>query len=85
MDYFQYRNGVLYSEDVDVAKIAGEVGTPCYLYSRATLEKHWHAFNDAFDGYPHQICYAIKANDNLAVLNLLVRLGSGFDIVSGRG
>ncbi len=83
MDYFDYRNGVLCAEGVDVAKIAGEVGTPCYLYSRATLEKHWHAFNDAFDGYPHQICYAVKANDNLAVLNLLVRLGSGFDIVSG--
>ena len=83
MDYFSYRNGVLCAEEVEVAKIAGEVGAPCYVYSRATLEERWHAFDDAFGDYPHQICYAVKANDNLAVLNLLARLGSGFDIVSG--
>ena len=83
MDYFEYRNGVLCAENVVVAKIAEEIGTPCYIYSRATMERHWHAFNDAFGNYPHQICYAVKANDNLAVLNLLARLGSGFDIVSG--
>jgi len=83
MDYFEYRNGTLCAENVDTAKIAGEVGTPCYIYSRATMERHWHAFDDAFGDYPHQICYAVKANDNLAVLNLLARLGSGFDIVSG--
>ena len=83
MDYFEYRNGALYAENVVVAKIAEEIGTPCYIYSRATMERHWHAFNDAFGNYPHQICYSVKANDNLAVLNLLARLGSGFDIVSG--
>ena len=83
MDYFEYRNGALCAEDMDVAKIAGEVGTPCYIYSRATMERHWYAFDNAFGDYPHQICYAVKANDNLAVLNLLARLGSGFDIVSG--
>ncbi len=83
MDYFAYRNGTLCAENVDTDEIASAVGTPCYIYSRATMERHWHAFDDAFGDYPHQICYAVKANDNLAVLNLLARLGSGFDIVSG--
>jgi diaminopimelate decarboxylase len=59
------------------------VGTPCYVYSRATLERHWHAFDQALAGHAHLICYAVKANSNLAVLNALARLGSGFDIVSG--
>jgi diaminopimelate decarboxylase len=58
------------------------VSTPCYVYSRATLERHWHAFNNVFEGHEHLICYAVKANSNLAVLNVLARLGSGFDIVS---
>ena len=71
MDYFEYRNRVLCAENVDLAKIAREVETPCYIYSRATMERHWHAFDDAFGDYPHQIFYAVKANDNLAVLNLL--------------
>ena len=66
-----------------VEEIAARVGTPCYIYSRATLERHWHAFDDAFADYPHTVCYAVKANSNLAVLNLFARLGSGFDIVSG--
>lgn len=83
MDYFEYRDGSLCAENVAVADIAEAVGTPCYVYSRATLERHWHAFNDAFGDYPHQICYAVKANGHLAILNLLARLGSGFDIVSG--
>ena len=83
MDHFEYRNGRLYAEEVPVANIAAAVGTPCYLYSRATIERHWHAFDRAFGDHPHLVCYAVKANSNLAVLNLLARLGSGFDIVSG--
>ena len=82
MDHFEYRDGRLYAEDVPVADIAAAVGTPCYLYSRATIERHWHAFDRAFGDHPHLICYAVKANSNLAVLNVLARLGSGFDIVS---
>jgi diaminopimelate decarboxylase len=83
MDHFEYRNGQLYAEDILVADIAASVGTPCYIYSRATLERHWRAFDRAFGAHPHLVCYAVKANSNLAVLNLLARLGSGFDIVSG--
>lgn len=82
MDHFEYRNGQLFAEEVGVSDIAEQFGTPCYIYSRATLERHWHAFNDAFGAQPHLICYAVKANSNLAVLNVLARLGSGFDIVS---
>ena len=82
MDHFNYRDRHLFAEDVALTEIASRVGTPCYVYSRATLERHWHAFDDAFGDYPHQICYAVKANGNLAILNLLARLGSGFDIVS---
>jgi diaminopimelate decarboxylase len=67
---------------VPVAAIAEQYGTPCYIYSRATLERHWHAFDQALGDHPHLICYAVKANSNLAVLNLFARLGSGFDIVS---
>ncbi len=82
MDYFNYKDGQLFAEDVAVESIAKEFGTPTYVYSRATLERHWHAFNDAFGDHPHLICYSVKANSNIAILNLLVRLGSGFDIVS---
>lgn len=82
MDYFEYRDGQLFAEDVPVADIAATVGTPCYLYSRATIERHWRAFDQAFGEHPHLICYAVKANSNLAVLNVLTQLGSGFDIVS---
>lgn len=82
MDYFAYREDALYAESVPLETIASRFGTPCYVYSRATLERHWHAFDDALSGHPHLICYAVKANSNLAVLNLLARLGSGFDIVS---
>lgn len=82
MDYFDYRAGRLYAEAVPVADIAAAVGTPCYLYSRATIERHWRAFDRAFGDRPHQVCYAVKANSNLAVLNVLARLGCGFDIVS---
>ncbi|MBB1322851.1 diaminopimelate decarboxylase [Shewanella sp. SR43-8] len=83
MDYFSYQNDSLFAEDCDVAKLAKTHGTPLYIYSRATLERHWHAFNNAVADHPHLICYAVKANSNLAVLNVLARLGSGFDIVSG--
>lgn len=83
MDYFLYRQGQLFAEEIPVAQIAASVGTPCYIYSRATIERHWRAFDQAFGAHPHLICYAIKANSNLAVLNVLARLGSGFDIVSG--
>ncbi|OQX31973.1 MAG: diaminopimelate decarboxylase [Candidatus Sedimenticola endophacoides] len=82
MDHFNYRDDQLYAEEVPLARVAERFGTPCYVYSRATLERHWHAFDDAFRGRPHLICYAVKANSNLAVLNLFARLGSGFDIVS---
>ena len=82
MDYFNYRDGVLYAEDVALPDIAMQHGTPCYVYSRATLERHWRAFDEALAGIDHLVCYAVKANSNLAVLNVLARLGSGFDIVS---
>ena len=82
MDHFNYRDGVLHGESVPLSEIADRFGTPCYVYSRATLERHWLAFDRALDGHPHLICYAVKACSNLAVLNLLARLGSGFDIVS---
>lgn len=82
MDHFNYRGDELYAENVALAVIAERHGTPCYVYSRATLARHWHAFDQAFDNRPHLVCYAVKANSNLAVLNVLARLGSGFDIVS---
>ncbi len=86
MDYFNYQNGQLCAEDVSLQALAKEYGTPTYVYSRATLERHWHAFNDAFNDAngdkPHLICYSVKASSNIALLNLLARLGSGFDIVS---
>ena len=82
MDHFNYRGDDLYAEDVPLADVAERFGTPCYVYSRATLERHWHAFDHAFSNHAHLICFAVKANSNLAVLNVLARLGSGFDIVS---
>ncbi len=82
MDHFHYRHGELFAEEASVAGIAEQHGTPCYIYSRATLEQHWRAFDSALGERPHLICYAVKANSSLAVLNVLARLGSGFDIVS---
>ncbi|MGB5835322.1 MAG: diaminopimelate decarboxylase [Thiohalocapsa sp.] len=82
MDHFNYRGEHLFAEDVRLADIAERFGTPCFVYSRATLERHWHAFDRAFAQRPHLIGFAVKANSNLAVLNVLARLGSGFDIVS---
>lgn len=83
MDYFGYRQDQLFAEDVPLSLIASEVGTPCYVYSRATLERHYRAFDNAFGDIPHSICYAVKANGNLAILQVLDKLGCGFDIVSG--
>lgn len=82
MDHFQLREGLLHAEQVPLPAIAERFGTPCYVYSRATIERHWLAFERAFRARTHLICFAVKANSNLAVLNLLARLGSGFDIVS---
>ena len=83
MTPFSYRDRRLYAEEVSLAGIARQVGTPCHVYSRASLETQFRAFEDALKGRDHLVCYAVKANSNLAVLNLLARLGSGFDIVSG--
>lgn len=82
MNNFDFRTGQLFAENVAVADICDEYSTPVYVYSRATLERHWQAFEQAFSGQAHSICYAVKANSNLAVLNVFAKLGSGFDIVS---
>lgn len=83
MDHFSYQHGELYAESVALEEIAASVGTPAYVYSRATLTRHYQAFDNALDGIPHLICYAVKASSNIALLNVLAKLGSGFDIVSG--
>ncbi|MDQ7017160.1 MAG: diaminopimelate decarboxylase [Gammaproteobacteria bacterium] len=82
MDFFDYKNKRLCAESVDLKELVAEYGTPLYVYSRATLERHWRAFDDALAERRHLVCYAVKANSNVAVLNVLARLGSGFDIVS---
>lgn len=84
MDYFNYQDdGQLWAEGVALSQLAQQYGTPLYVYSRATLERHWKAFDQSVENHPHLVCYAVKANSNLGVLNVLARLGSGFDIVSG--
>ncbi len=83
MDHFEYNGDELCCEQVALAELAAQFGTPLYVYSRATLERHWHAFDRALADRPHLVCYAVKANSNIGLLNLLARLGSGFDIVSG--
>ncbi len=80
---FTYRHRRLHAEDVELSAVAEQVGTPCYVYSRAAIEERFRAFDAAFGVRDHLVCYAVKANSNLAVLNLLARLGAGFDIVSG--
>lgn len=81
-DYFHYKNQQLYAEQVNLADVAKQYGTPCYVYSRAALENNWHRLDRAFGDINHRICYAVKANPNIAILNLFARLNSGFDIVS---
>ena len=83
MNAFVTRNGELHAEGVPLSHIADQHGTPCFVYSRAALESNFRAFDDALRGIPHLVCYAMKANSNLAVLNLFARMGGGFDIVSG--
>ena len=83
MDHFNYRDGQLYAEDVSVAEIAASVGTPFYVYSTATLVRHFQLFDDALDGMDHCICYAMKAASNQAILKTLGNLGAGMDVVSG--
>ena len=83
MSMFQLKNGELHAEDVSLSQIAAEYGTPCYVYSRAALTEAFRRFDAGFAGHDHLVCYAVKANPNLAILNLFAKLGAGFDIVSG--
>lgn len=83
MHHFHYKNGELYAESVPVRHIAEAEGTPCYIYSHATIVRHFNIFDDAFSQIPHLICYSVKANSNLAILRLMAKLGSGMDVVSG--
>lgn len=82
MDFFSYQAGTLHAEEIALRDISEQFGTPCYVYSRAAFEHQWKSLDAAFGDYPHSICFAVKANSNIAVLNILARLGSGFDIVS---
>ena len=83
MDHFLYRDGILHAEDVPLPDIAAEVGTPFYVYSTATLTRHFQLFDEALHGLDHLVCYAMKANSNQAVLRLMASLGAGVDVVSG--
>ena len=83
MDHFLYRDGALFAEDVPVAEIAAQVGTPFYVYSTATLTRHFRLFDEALDGMPHMVCYAMKAASNQAILKTLAACGAGMDVVSG--
>ncbi len=83
MDHFLYRDGQLFAEDVPVAEIAAQVGTPFYLYSRATLTRHFRLFQEALSGMDHVVCYAMKAASNQALLTILAKEGAGMDVVSG--
>lgn len=82
MQFFNYQNGILHAEQVPLDRIAEQFGTPVYVYSRAAIEQQWQSYDQALQGRPHLVCYAVKANANLAILDLLARLGSGFDVVS---
>src|SRR6266516_4849477 len=83
MHYFQYQAGELYCEEVPLSRIAADMGTPVYVYSERTLERHVRVFDDAFRSVPHLICYAVKANSNINILRRFAEWGTGFDIVSG--
>lgn len=82
MDYFNFKDGQLYAEDVSVKNLAEQYGTPLYIYSKATLERHYRAFEHALSDIPHLVCYSVKSNSNLAILNLMAKMGAGFDVVS---
>lgn len=82
MHHFEFKKDNLYAEGVSIKKIAAEVGTPVYIYSKKTLTRHFNAYSDAFKSVPHLICYSVKANSNLTVLNTIAKEGGGFDIVS---
>ena len=82
MTSFEYQNGALHAEALPLSAIADQYGTPCFVYSRRAIEQAWQEWDNALSGTPHLVCFAVKANSNLAVLNLLARLGAGFDIVS---
>jgi diaminopimelate decarboxylase len=83
VNFFEYKGQELYCENVPVKQIAREVGTPLYLYSASTIERHFRVFTEAFSQLDHIVCYSVKANSNLAVLKLLAEMGAGADIVSG--
>ena len=83
MDHFNYQGDTLYAEELPVAELVSQFGTPCFIYSRATLERHYRVYQEALQDCPRLICFAVKSNSNLAVLNVLARMGAGFDIVSG--
>ena len=83
MDHFLYKEGILHAEDVSLADIAVEVGTPFYCYSSATFERHFRLFDEALTGMDHLVCYAMKSNSNQAILKLMGNLGAGMDVVSG--
>jgi diaminopimelate decarboxylase len=82
-DTFFYRRGQLHCEDIELKALADQYGTPAYIYSKAAILERWNAYEQALAGIPHRVCFAVKANSNLAVLNALARAGAGFDIVSG--
>ncbi|MFQ6111742.1 MAG: diaminopimelate decarboxylase family protein, partial [Nitrospinota bacterium] len=83
MHYFHYKEGTLHCEEVPIRKIVEAVGTPLYIYSHRTLERHFRAFQDAFREVPHLVCFSVKANSHLAVLRTFINLGGGLDVVSG--
>src|SRR5690349_2345418 len=82
MSKFTYKNGSLHAENVSLTALAEQYGTPLYVYSKAAFSQHFLEFQNALGDWPHLVCYAVKANSNLAVLNVLAKLGAGFDIVS---
>ena len=82
MDFFNFKGNSLFAEDVEITSLAKEYGTPLYVYSKATLERHLNAFESSFNGKKHLVCFAVKACSNLAILNLMAKLGAGFDVVS---
>ncbi len=83
MHHFKYGEGQLFCEDVPLSRIAADVGTPCYVYSYSTFLRHFKVMDEAFSAFPHLVCFAVKANSNIAVLRMLAKEGSGMDVVSG--